>query len=94
MYDKIWDLIRDEAEAVQGYFKVLEECKEHSECKALEAVIEDIIADEQDHIDALNYVYLQLGGIKPAMDTIAVAKKEVSKVKAAKIYQESLSKED
>ncbi len=94
MYDKIWDLIRDEAEAIEGYFKVLEECREKPECAALAAVISDIIADEQDHADALNYVYLQMGGIRAATDTITVAKREVSKIRAAKIYKDSLAKEE
>ncbi len=89
MNDKIWDLIRDEAEAVEGYFKVLEECKGHPDCAALSTVIEDIIGDEQDHINALNYIYLQLGGIKSANDTITVAKKAVSNAKAVKLFKES-----
>ncbi len=93
MFDKIWDLIRDEAEAVEGYFKVLEEAKEHPECAALIPLLETIIADEEDHIDALNYYYRSTGGIKPATDAMAVAKKSISSAKAVQIYKESRMEE-
>ncbi len=93
MFDKIWDLIRDEAEAIEGYFKVLDEAKERPEYAALVPVLETIIADEQDHADALNFVYLNMGGIKPATDAMAVAKKAISSAKAVKIYKESRMEE-
>ncbi len=88
--DELWGLIQDEASAVKGYYKALDKYKDIPE---VVEVLTDIIADERDHLNALNYVYEELVNVKPATDAITLAKKAFSKAKAAKIYKESLAKE-
>ncbi len=94
MFSQLWDLIRDEAEAVEGYFKVLHEAKEDPETQVLVPILEDIIADEQDHIDALTYAYNSMGGVKSKADVLSLAKKEFSRLRATRIYKESLKGEE
>jgi hypothetical protein len=42
MYSELWDLIRDEAEAIEGYFKVLRECEEKAELIPVTNVLKEI----------------------------------------------------
>jgi rubrerythrin len=91
LLSKIWDLIRDEAEAVQGYYDVLNKAREEENIKyrPLVELIELIIADERDHAAALNLVYEALSENKIATDAQDLARRALSKVKAAQIYKES-----
>lgn len=74
MESALWNLIRDEAEAVQGYYDVLEKVEDNPEMIAVRDTLRMIISDERDHLDALNYLYSTISKNKPATDALDFAK--------------------
>ena len=60
--------IKDEAEAIEGYLPLLEALKEAGDEKGA-ALVEEIIGDEQNHLNMLQLILLEHdGGIKIAGD--------------------------
>ncbi len=76
MKGKIWALIQDEAQAISGYLDALEELRESEKPEAMyfRMLIESLIADERDHLEALKYLYDHFGRSKPATDSTEKAK--------------------
>jgi len=65
----IWELIQDESEAISKYYKFLEsDSSKTTEASPFVKVIEKIISDERDHLEALKFLYDSLTKAKPATD--------------------------
>lgn len=59
--------IADEAEAIEGYYPLLEELEEQKDDEAI-AMIKEIISDEKNHMNLLQAIMLRYDGIKIASD--------------------------
>lgn len=72
--DKIWSLIQDEADAVRGYLDAINTIKDEFVSIDPDAygmavdLINLIVSDERDHLQALTYLYSVLSKEKPAVD--------------------------
>ncbi len=82
MLDKLWGLIMDEDSAVSGYYEFLDgDFAKSAKGAPFVKVIKQIIADEQDHANALRVLYGEVSKIKPVTDATEVAKRALSDYK-------------
>lgn len=59
--------IADEAQAIEGYYPLLEELEEGKDDEAI-AMIKEIISDEKNHLNLLQAIMLKYDKIKIASD--------------------------
>lgn len=59
--------IADEAQAIEGYYPLLEELEEAKDDEAI-AMIKEIISDEKNHLNLLQAIMLKYDNIKIASD--------------------------
>ncbi len=89
----LWSLIQDEAQAVDGYLNAIHELTEglgeNPENQAAIDVINKIIGEERDHMNALNYVYSSLNGGSDDKGVMTFAEKQVQRIKARKVMEAS-----
>jgi rubrerythrin len=83
--DELWRLIQDEAEAIAGYYEFLEsDFVKEGPGEAARGVIQMVISDERDHLEALKYVYTALTDNKKVTDALDLAKTEMFEFKNRK----------
>jgi rubrerythrin len=70
---ELWALIQDEAEAVSGYLKFIQNHIDDPVCTAAIQVIEDIVQDEVDHLNALKKVWNDHAGPDKTKDSVELA---------------------
>lgn len=77
--DELWALIQNTAESIKGYYKFLGcDYAQSDEGVPVSQVVEGIIKDNLDHLDALKYLHLQISKVKPTKETVEIAMKKMS----------------
>ncbi len=95
LLSRLWDLMRDEGEAIQGYYDVLASLSDDDpEASPIKTTIEQIIGDERDHWEALNLLYKNCSKNQLKTDVTDFAKKAIAQQKARQVLEEARRKED
>lgn len=74
MENVIWGLVRDEADAIEKYYKFLKsDFAKTEEAEPFVQIIENIIRDERDHLEALKFLLDKTTKDKPVTDITELA---------------------
>jgi rubrerythrin len=84
--DELWKLIQDEADAVAKYYAFLEsDYAKQEKTVPVAQVIDKIIRDEIDHLNALKYLFDKMSRLKASTDMSDFAAQAIEKYREARM---------